>query len=104
MNNPYNPYALTGYFSNAKKVNGGYEVQVPDYSKPTGMGGFQTTTQFVPDSAVGSVEVRETPIGFGMTTTSYNLSGVDLNRPATVATQTGLLARAISRYNIRYIN
>ena len=70
-------------FSDAKKVEGGYEVQVPDYSKPTGMGGYQTNTQFIPDSAVGSVDVREIPIGFGQTETSYNLSGVNLDSPAT---------------------
>ena len=71
------------YFSGAVKVEGGYEVQVPDYSKPTGMGGYQTNTQFIPDSAVGSVDVREIPIGFGQTETSYNLSGVNLDSPAT---------------------
>ena len=61
-------------FSNAQKVEGGYNVQEIDYSKPLGMGGYGTTTRFIPDSEVGDVTTTQTPIGFGMYDTSYNLT------------------------------
>ena len=70
-------------YQNAKKVSGGYEVQIPDYTKPTGMFGFQMTTQFIPDSAVGNVETRSRPMGYGMYDTTYDLSGVDIPEPET---------------------
>lgn len=61
-------------FTNAKKVPGGYEVQITDYSKPLGMGGFRTTTQFIPDDQATVTNTRKTPVGFGMATTSYDIN------------------------------
>lgn len=58
----------------AQKVSGGYNVQVPDYSKPAGHGTYQTTTKFIPDDQVTVDYTRNTPQGHGIVSTSYDIS------------------------------
>ena len=59
-------------FTNAKKVPGGYEVLVPDDPGNLAFGTY--SRKFIPDDQVTVTNTRKTPVGFGMTTTSYDIN------------------------------
>ena len=73
----------------AEKVDGGYNVQVPDYSRPAGHGTYQTSTKFIPDDQVTVDNTRNTPLGQGATSTTYDISVGDNTPKADTGVGTG---------------